>query len=82
LKVECFFDRDPVWQYIFHHYIELPVSNAVVECYRVVERYDTDAFGAHMRLIGNAVVTPREATPFICYLQLCENTAAWLRKLP
>lgn len=80
LKVEYFFDKNPVavCRYIFDHYIELHASNDVVEFYREVKRYGPDAFGAHMRLKGNAVVTPREVTPFICYLQLSENTAAFV----
>lgn len=83
LKVEYFFDKNPVAvaRYIFDHYLELSnTENDLFDFYREVRRYGADAFAAHLRIKGQAVVSAREAPMFLCYLQLSETTAAIIAK--
>jgi hypothetical protein len=83
LKVEYYFDKNPlaVGRYIFDHYLELAnLENDVFDFYREVQRYGSDAFSAHMRVKGQAVVSAREIPIFICYLQLSETTCAIISK--
>eukprot|EP00359_Climacostomum_virens_P003978 CAMPEP_0204904810 /NCGR_PEP_ID=MMETSP1397-20131031/5068_1 /ASSEMBLY_ACC=CAM_ASM_000891 /TAXON_ID=49980 /ORGANISM="Climacostomum Climacostomum virens, Strain Stock W-24" /LENGTH=209 /DNA_ID=CAMNT_0052073629 /DNA_START=337 /DNA_END=966 /DNA_ORIENTATION=- len=80
LKVEYFFDKNPVavGRYIFDHYVELSNSeNELFDYYREIKRFGADAFGAEFRIksIGG-VVSPREVPLFLCFLQLSETTSA------
>jgi hypothetical protein len=83
LKVEYYFDKNPlaVGRYIFDHYLELAnMENEVFDFYREVQRYGPNAFTAHLRVKGQAVVSAREAPIFNCYLQLSETTCAIIGK--
>lgn len=81
LKVEYFFDKNPVavCRYVFDHYVELVnQDHNEFEFYRIVRQYGPNAYGAHMRIRGSAIVSPREATTFTCFLQIAEHTAAFV----
>mmetsp|Transcript_10127 Transcript_10127/g.19881 ORF Transcript_10127/g.19881 Transcript_10127/m.19881 type:complete len:209 (-) Transcript_10127:130-756(-) len=83
LKVEYFFDKNPVavGRYVFDHYVELSnLENDIFDFFREVARFGPDAFGVFFRAKGVALIKAREIPLFVCYLQLSENTSAIVLK--